>query len=422
MLINVILPALLIVAVFVLLGCPIYLGILGATVFIQVFINDMPLVNLFTGMFESLNKTSLMSIPFFVFAGTVIAESSLGKRLIRLFVVLLRRVKGGLPVACVLANAVFGAISGSSTAAVATFGKVAYPQLEQEYGEKTGLGVITASATLSVIIPPSITMIIYGVCAEVSITSMFKGGILPGLLLVGIMSGYLFFKCRHVQLSAPEKAEGAKELRSAFLASIPVLILPVIVLGGVYGGFCTPTEVGAITAVYSLVVAFALRDITWKSLFSILKGTAKILGQVFLLVATSSVFSQAVTVAQLPQWLLQVFNGIPAWVFLLMVNILMLIIGCLFDTSAAILMFTPILLPVATMLGINPLHFGIILIVNLSIGMFTPPFGMNIFVAQITLKKPYGSIVRACVPYVLLFLIGLALVTYIPGISLLLAK
>jgi len=418
MLIEVILPVAAILVVVVLLNCPIYVGILGAAVYLQVFVNQMPLQTLFTGMFEALNKTNLLSVPFFVFLGGLIAATSLGDRLIKFFVALLRRVRGGMPIACVLANALFGAISGASSAAVATFGKVTYEPLKRDYGDSMAMGIITSSASLSSVIPPSITMILYCVCSEESLTDMFKTGVLPGILIVLLVSIYIVLKSRKV--SVQETARQPGELRRSFVKGLPVLVLPIIVLGSIYGGICSATEIGAVASVYCLIVGFTLRELNFKKLRKVCINTAEITAQVFLLVAASSVFSQAATVTQLPQYIASLFDGTGKIMFLIMINILLLIMGCLFDTSAAILIFVPMLLPAATLLGIHPLQLGMIFVLNLSIGKFTPPFGMNIFVAQSVLKRSFWDITKACFPYVGLYLIALVLVTFIPQLSLLL--
>ena len=381
MLLKVILPVVVILVGVVILNCPIYIGIFAATVYLQLVVNHLPLSNMFTSLVESLNKENLLSVPFFVFAGGLMAATSLGERLMNVFVELLRKVRGGTPIACVFANAVFGAISGASSAAVATFGKITYEPMRKDYGEPMAMGVITSSASLSSIIPPSITMILYCVCAEQSLKDMFKCGIIPGLLIVLLVSVWIIVRSKNAVLHHAVREKGV--LKTAVLKSIPVLVLPVIVLGGVYAGIATATEIGAISAIYCLIVGLCLREINWKKLKKTMIGSAKTTAQVWLLVATSSVFAQAFTVTRLPEYIGNLFQGSNKWIFLLMINILLLVMGCIFDTAAAILIFVPMLLPSALALGIHPLHLGIIFVINLSIGKFTPPFGMNIFVAAV---------------------------------------
>ena len=418
---EILIPVLIILIGLSLLKCPIYVSILAAAFYLQIFVVKMPLSSTFTGVFESMTKNSLMAVPYFMVAGSIIAASSLGKRLINVFIELLRKVRGGFAIACVLANGIFGAISGSGPAATAVFGKICYEPLKERNGENTSLGVIVSSASLSTVIPPSISMIIYGVATETHINELFLAGFIPGLMIVVIVSIYLVIisgKKKANAGDAPEEKFSGKAFGKALVEGIPVLILPVIVLGSVYTGICTPTESGALAAAYSFIVAvFILRDIKPKQLLGVFKDSARTTGQVFLLIATSTVFSQAATMAQLPQMLQAAFAGMGRVEFLLMLNVLLLIVGCFFDTGAAILILAPMLLPTARALGINDLHLGIVFVSNLAIGLFTPPFGLNIFVAQSVLKRPMGVISKSLVPYIILYIVSVLIITYVPELS-----
>jgi len=427
MMLEVILPIVLILVILSLLNCPVYLSILAAALYLQVFVIRMPLRNAFIGAFEGLAKVNLLAVPFFVLTGSIISSSTLGHRLMNFLMILLKRVRGGLPIACVFANAIFGAISGASSAAVATFGKITYEPLRDTYGEKTALGVITASASLSNIIPPSIGLIVYGVISETPITQLFMAGFLPGLLIVLLSCVFLLCTSRnftsknYTAVDSVAKKSESGELRIAFIRAVPVLLLPVVVLGSIYGGICTPTEAGAVSALYAFIfAAFIFKDIKFKSLLSLGKSSAKIVSQVFLIVSTSTVFAQAITITQLPRYVEGLFQNVDKWLFILILNILLLIVGCFFDTSPAITVFVPLLLSTAMKLGINPVHLGIIFIMNLGIGRFTPPFGMNIFVAQSVLKKNMKPIAMACVPYVIIYSIALFIVSYVPQIAMVL--
>ena len=414
---EILLPVVLILIGLSLLKCPIYVSILGAAIYLQIFVNHMSLTNVFTGFFEAMTKNSLMAVPYFMVAGSIIAASSLGTRLINVFIALLKRVRGGFPIACVLANGVFGAISGSGPAATAVFGKICHEPLAERHGEKLSLGVIVSSASLSTIIPPSISMIIFGVATEVSITQLFLAGFLPGLLIIAVVSVYLIIVCKP-DPNRPVEHFSLREFGKALWKGIPVLILPVIVLGGVYSGFCSPTESGAIAALYAFIVAvFILRDIKPRQILGVFKDSARTTSQVFLLIATSTVFAQAATIAQLPSMITEAFGGMSRVEFLLLLNVLLLIVGCFFDTGAAILVLAPMLLPTARLLGIADLHLGIIFVANLAIGLFTPPFGLNIFVAQSVLKRPMGLISRSLVPYIILYIASVLVITYVPEIS-----
>ncbi len=421
MLISTVLPMVAILLFLVLINAPIWVALLGATVYLQVFINEMSLNIVFTGLFESLTKNSLLAVPFFVVAGTIIAHSSLGIRLINIFIVALKNVRGGIPISCLVSNAIFGAISGSAPAATATFGKVVHEPLSESNGRKLSLGLITSSGALSTVVPPSITMIIYGIATEQSITELFMCGFFPGLLLVVIIGIYLVIVCKKGSF-AGEKTT-FKDISQALKKAIIVIFLPVIVLGGIYTGLATPTESGAIAALYAFIASvFILKEVKAKQLVDIFKDSAVITAQIFLLIGVSTVFAQAATIAQFPAFLTEAFSGLSTFQFLLILNLLLLIVGCFFDSGAAILILAPMLLPPALALGIDPMHLGIIFTINLSIGMFTPPFGLNIFVAQSVLKAGMGEISRAVVPFILLYIFALLLITYIPSISLFLPK
>lgn len=425
MLAATLLPIIILVVVLAILNVPLYAVILSATIYLQHFINDVPLAAVFTGMVESLTKTSLMAVPFFVFAGNLIQASSLGSRLIMVFAATLKNIRGGLSLACLFANAFFGAISGSAPAAVATFSKVIYTPMEKAYGERLSIGLLTSSGALSTIIPPSITLIIFGVATETSVADLFMCGVIPGLLIVVVVGIYLVVKGG--KSAAVAVTDGGKvpmpSIAQAWARGIPVLVLPVLILGGIYSGVCTPTEAGAIAALYGLIVPiFILRDIKISDVPPILLDSIKVTSQIFILVASSITFAQAATMAQLPQMLGQHLSGLNYYGFLMFLNILLLIVGCFFEPGAAVLILAPLLMPTARALGVDPLHMGIIFGINLSIGMFTPPFGLNIFVVQSVLKKPAGVIARSIVPYFFLYVFVMFLITYIPQIALFLPR
>jgi C4-dicarboxylate transporter DctM subunit len=407
-------PAFLIMIALILLNAPIYSAILAAAVYITLFINHMPIQSMFTTIFESLAKNSLLAIPYFILAGNFISGGALGKRLIDSISVFLRNVRAGMPIACMVANAVFGAISGSPPAATAVFSKIVYKPIVESDGEKTATGLIVSAAGLSAIIPPSISMIIFGVSTDTSVNRLFIAGVAPGLLILAIIIIYLLCVCR----KKPGKEFSWTEALRALKNGAPVLLLPFLVLGGVYGGFFTPTEAGAVSAFYCFVLsAFVLKEINIKSFFQIIKDSAVIVCKTFMLIATSTFLAKALTISQFPQMLAAAFEGMSQTTFLLFLNCLLLFVGCFFDTAPAILILAPMFLPAATALGIDPIHLGIIFVVNLTVGMFTPPFGLNIFIAQSILKKGMKEISVSLIPFIILYLIALLLITFIPSLS-----
>lgn len=421
MILNTLIPVVAILLILLFLNVPIYLSLLACAVYMTLFINHMPLQNLITGMFEGVTKTSLLAIPFFLVAGSALAEGTLGSRLVGVFQAFFSGKKSGMAMACLGANAIFGAISGSPPAAVATFGKIMYKPLSEQYDVNLATGIIVCAASLSSIIPPSIPLIIYGIVAETSVAKLFISGIVPGLLIVAIIAVFLVFitnrfKPNIRKFSRADKIKAIKE-------GIPVLILPVLVLGGIYGGLMTPVEAGAVAAVYAIVVgAFVIREMDFKRFIGVLKDGAKTSVQVLILVSCSSVFAQQLTITQMPAELTKTFSQMSPIAFLLTINILFLIVGCFIDAISGILIFVPLLLPAVVNFGIDPVHFGIIVVINLSLGMFTPPFGLNLFVAQGIFKRSIWSIARSIFPYLLIYLGGLFLTTYIPAISLFLLR
>ena len=414
---EILIPVICILVGLAILNFPIYIAILAATLYLQVFVNKMPLQNLFVGFFESLTIQSLMAIPFFILAGNLMGVSSLGSRLINLLDALLHRIRGGLAFSCLGANAFFGAISGSAPAATATFGRIIYKALEQEYGEKLATGLITSSGALSTIIPPSIIMIIFGVVTETSIPQLFASGLIPGFPAVLVVGAYLFVKGKRIGQEAENRPR--ETLGKAFLRAIPVLVLPFGILGAIYAGVATPTEAAGLSVLYAAVLSILIfREVKFSQIVSVLKDSVRTTAQIFILIASSTVFAQAVTIAQLPRYITQYFNSYSTGEFLLFLVILLLIAGCFFEPGAAILILAPLLYPTAVNLGIHPVHLGMIFVFAMSIGMFTPPFGLNIFVAQSIFRKPVGVIYSSLVPYIVLYILVLFVIAFIPELSL----
>ena len=411
-----------------LIGCltflrvPIYLVLLTATIYLQQFVNAMPLQAVVQNMVESIAKSSFLAIPFFMLAGNFLSESSLGDRLVNLFIVLFKKIKGGIAIASVVSNAFFGAISGSAPAAVATFSNIIFNPLEKLYGTKLALGVLTSSGTLSTIIPPSITMIIYGVATNTSTAKMFMGGFIPGIFIVLVISAYLMIVCPNVSNEQVTEITGETNFKKALWEALPVLFLPVLILGGIYGGVFTPSEAAAVASLYACVAAVVIKDITIKDIPGVLMKTAKTAGQLMVIIAAGCAFAQAATVAQLPKYVTGLFEGASQFEFLLILNIVLLIVGCLFEVGSAVMLLGPLLLPTATSLGIDPVHLGVVFAVNLAIGMFTPPFGLNIFVVQGVLKKSMGEVARSIVPFVILYFGACLVITYVPEMTLFLPR
>lgn len=407
-------PAFLILLVLIILNAPIYLSILASAVYVTVFINGMPLQGMFTTIFEGITKNSLLAIPYFILAGNLISSGSLGDRLINSFSSFFRNIKGGMPIVCLISNAIFGAISGSPPAATAVFAKIIHKPIVESDGDKIATGLIVSSSGLSGIIPPSIAMIVFGVSTDTSISRLFTAGIIPGLLIIIVIATYLMI----VGEKKVYKPFSWKEVIFNGKRGLPIFFLPILVLGGIYGGILTPTEAGALSAFYCFFISFfILKEIDFKKLLNISLESAVVSGKTYILIATSTFLARALTVSQLPQMLLRTFEGVSPIVFLLLLNCFLLLVGCFFDTAPAILVLAPMFLPVATTMGIDPIHLGIIFVINLTIGMFTPPFGLNIFIAQSILNKSTEEITKSLIPFIFLYLITLLLITFFPILS-----
>ena len=407
------------------LGFPIFLILLVTSLILLLFFIDVPLVQMHITMFGSVDKFGLMAVPFFLFAGELMGRGGISRRLVAWVLALVGGVRGSLGLTTVGACTIFGAISGSSPATVAAIGQILYRPLRKAgYSERFSSGVLTSSGAIAIVIPPSIAMILYGTAAEQNVALLFIAGIVPGLLIALLMGIYIYI---HAVRHGIREASGFD--RSAFLQAtkdgVWALGMPFIILGGIYAGVFSPTEAAGIACVYAIVVTrFIYRDITWTGLWEVAVSSMYLTAQVLIIVAAAGVFSWLLTVSGIPQSMVQSIDALnlAPWMVLLAVNVLLLIVGCLLDPNSAILVLVPLLLPIMQAIGVDLIHFGIIMTVNLSIGMFTPPFGLNIFVAQALFKVPLSRIYPGLVPFIIVNVIALAAVTYVPELSLYLTR
>ncbi len=404
-----------------LLGFPIFIVLLAAVSITLVLLMEVPLVVLHQNMFGAIDSVALLAVPFFIYAGELMGSSSVARRLVDFVGSGVARVPGNLGVTTVGAATIFGAISGASAAAVATIGKVMLPSLRQKgYPEHFSAGLITAVGAIDIIIPPSIPMILYGMAASESVPRLYAAGILPGLLIGGLLALYVIWVARRLGID-PGRAFDLRDLWARAKRGLWALGAPVIILGGIYGGVFSPTESAAVACIYSaLVTRFVYRELSWRDVAQAASRTAFFTAQVLIIVACASIFAWLLTVNQLPAlvvgWI-QSLN-VPTWGLLLCINLLLLAVGCFLDPLSAILLLSPLLVPIAVGAGVDPIHFGIIFTVNLAIGLFTPPFGINIFVAQTALGMNVRVIYQGILPFLVLYLIALGLITFVPEISL----
>lgn len=372
-------------------------------------------------MFNSINKFPLAAIPFFILAGNLMETGGISRRLVEFAKSIVGGVQGGLPMTCVLTCMIFAAVSGSSVATTFAIGAILIPALIKHGYPTTWAAALQAtSAELGVIIPPSIPMILYGVSAEVSIGELFIAGFGPGLLIGGALMLFVWLYCKWKGWGKHD-GEGRLSFGRATWQAGWALLMPVIILGGIYGGIFTPTEASAVAVFYALVVGMVIyREIGVKDLYAILRKSVVSSAVIMFIIANAGLFAFLITRAGVPDaiglWLKDVLHS-PA-MFLLGVNAALFVIGMFIETSAAIIVLAPILAPVAQHFGIDPVHFGLIMVVNLALGMITPPFGVNLFAACTVARISLDRIITHLVPFVLVVLGCLMIITYFPALSL----
>jgi C4-dicarboxylate transporter DctM subunit len=407
--------------VLLLAGFPIFVVLLAAVTVALVFFMNVPWVALHQTLYGAVDVFALLALPFFIYAGELMGRGTVARRIVDAVQAGVSPMPGRLGVTTVGTSAIFGAISGASAATVATVGRLMVPAMQaNRYPEKLTAGLVTAVGAIDIIIPPSIPMIVYGAAASESVPKLYAAGLIPGLFIALLLALYVVWQAKRHGFDRSEAFDGRAFAR-ALLRGAWAFGTPVIILGGIYGGVFSPTEAAAAACVYAaFVTAVVYRDIGWKEIVQAAVATTLLTAQILIIVACAGVFSWLLTVNQVP-------NAVAAWLqamelgpvaVLLAINALLLFVGCFIDPLSAILVLTPLLVPIAKAVGIDTVHLGIVMMVNLAIGLFTPPFGMNIFVAQSVLKLPLKSIYAGLWPFVLLYLAALAVITYVPALSL----
>jgi C4-dicarboxylate transporter DctM subunit len=368
-------------------------------------------------MWVGLDKEVILSIPLFILCGNVMTRGSIAQRLIRILAAITKPLPGGLAVACILSCAAFAAISGSSIVTMLAVGTVMYPAMKQAgYDLKFTLGAIMSGGTLGIIIPPSIPMIIYALVTETSVTDLFAAGFGPGILLTLVLATYSVWLNRKM----PTERFDIKEFWEAFKHGIWAALLPVILLGGIYSGYFTATEAAAVALCYAIFVEIAIhRELKLYDFYGVVLETSKLGGSLFPVLAVALSLNIILTEHRAPQMLVEFMQGYISspLTFMLLVNILLLIVGCLMTTGEAILILAPLLAPVAAAYGYDKVLFGLIMILNLEIGYLTPPVGLNLIVAMSAFKQPFGLLARAALPFIGLMLLSLIIVIWQPWIA-----
>ena len=409
--------------VFMFMGMPVAIALgLSSLVTIMLFAQDS-LASLSLKLFETSEHYTLLAIPFFILGGAFMTTGGVAKRMIRFANACIGHLRGGLAMASVMACMLFAAVSGSSPATVVAVGSIVIAGMVRAgYSQAFASGVICNAGTLGILIPPSIVMVVYGAATETSVGKLFMAGVIPGILLGVLLMVVIYVRARMTNLPRQERAT-LREVLTSGRDSLWGLLLVVIILGGIYGGIFTPTEAAAVAAVYAFVIAvFVYRDIGMRQVPQVLVDAGKVTVMLMFIVANALLVAHVLTTERIPQQIAEMIVGwgMSGWQFLIVVNILLLIAGMFMEPTGIILILAPILFPIATRLGIDPVHLGIIMVVNLEIGMVTPPVGLNLFVTAGITRMSIGQVVKAALPWTLVLLAFLVVITYVPSISLVL--
>ncbi|NQD91811.1 TRAP transporter large permease [Pseudomonas sp. CrR25] len=403
------------------IGVPIAVSLgLAGSVTIMLFSPDS-VRSLAIKLFETSEHYTLLAIPFFLLSGAFMTTGGVAKRLIDFANACVGHIRGGLAISAVLACMLFAALSGSSPATVAAVGSIAIAGMVRSgYPQAFGAGIVCNAGTLGILIPPSIVMVVYAAATEQSVGKLFMAGVMPGILLGVALMTAIYIVARKMNLPAMPRASLREFFRAARKA-IWGLLLMVIILGGIYTGMFTPTEAAAVAAVYAGFVAlFVYKDMTIRECPKVLLESGKLTIMLMFIIANAMLFAHVLTTEQIPQtitaWVIEM--GLQPWQFLLVVNVVLLVAGAFMEPSAIILILAPILFPIAVQLGIDPIHLGIIMVVNMEIGLITPPVGLNLFVTSAVTGMPLTQVVRAAWPWLMLLLSFLLVITYIPAVSL----
>lgn len=406
---------------FMFMGTPVAVALgLSSLLTILAFGTDS-LASLSLKLYETSEHFTLMAIPFFILAGAFMTTGGVAKRMIRFAIASVGHLHGGLAIASVMACVLFAAVSGSSPATVVAVGSIVIAGMVRAgYSQGFAAGVICNAGTLGILIPPSIVMVVYGAVTETSVGALFMAGIVPGLLLGLLLMVAIYVVARMRNMPRQPRASFG-EMGAAARDSIWGLLLIVIILGGIYGGIFTPTEAAAVAAVYAFFIAvFVYRDIGMKQVPEVLVDAAKVTIMLMFIIANALLFAHVLTTERIPQAIAEqiIAWDMSSWQFLIVVNILLLVAGAFMEPTGIILILAPILFPIATQLGIDPVHLGIIMVVNLEIGMVTPPVGLNLFVTAGITKMSIGQVIGAALPWLSLLLVYLVFITYVPIVSL----
>jgi len=403
------------------IGTPLFI-IMGLAALVAFGFSDVESSAVAVEIYRISSAPTLLTIPLFTFAGYMMAESGSPKRLLRLAEAALGWLPGGVAIVSLVICAFFTAFTGASGVTIIALGGLLYPILKNEgYTEKFSLGLITTSGSLGLLFPPSLPIILYGLVAKVDIDKLFLAGVIPGILLIGVLSFWSIYNGRPVEGAVRKKFE-FQELESAFKGSFFEALLPVGVLVGIYGGFTTASEAAAFTAFYILIIeCFVYKDLhLTKDIPRVILDSMSLVGGILLILCCALGLTNFLVDEEIPMKILEFMREFLTnkYSFLLFLNIFLLIVGAMMDIFSAIIVVVPLITPIAEDFGVHPIHLAIIFLTNLEIGYITPPVGINLFISSFRFKKPVTELYRASFPYLILLLIALAIITYVPALSL----
>lgn len=400
------------------IATPVFIAMLAPTFLTMEFFGPaIPAAAIVSRMVAGINKFSLLAIPLFIFSADIIARGEIGVRLLKMVESMIGHITGGVAITTAVACALFGAISGIGAAAVVTIGPIVYPTLlRQGYSRGFAVGLILCSSTLAMLIPPSVAVIIYSLQTMSSVGAVFLSGLSAGVVFTALIAAYSYYYARKNNIGRQDRAS-TRERITSIKRSFWAVGLPVIIFGGIYSGAFTPTEAAGTACIYAIIVeSLIYRKLPLRDILKVSADSAMVISTLMILITAGSVVTYYLTLNQVPQMISDMLGGHSRLVILLIINLIFLVAGMLIDPSSAIIVLSPLIFPAAMAAGIDPIHLGAVIVMNVAIGMITPPFGMNIFLGIVTFKVPYYEIVRHSMPFIAVAILGLLLVTYIPGL------
>ncbi len=409
-----------IIVFFALLGAPVFV-VISAFAALGFYTDQVPMPALVVDFYNKFSSNPILyTIPLFTFAGFILAESNASKRIVRVSRAFFGWLPGGFAIVALCACAFFTAFTGASGVTIIALGGLLYPaMIKERYPERFSLGLLTSSGSLGLLFPPSLPVILYGVIAETSINKLFAAGILPGVFLIFILSAYSIFTGKLA--GVPKEPLSVRTMLSSFYEAKWEIAIPLFVIAGIYGGYVTLGEIAALLVVYVLFVEVLVhREIKVRHLPAITHQSMVLVGGILIILGSALALTNFMVDAQIPMHLLDTMKRLidSRWAFLIGLNLFLLVVGCLMDIYSALLVVVPLILPIAREYGVDPVHLGIIFLTNLEIGYSTPPVGMNLFISSYRFNKPVLTLYRAAVPFILILLAGLAVITYVPELSL----